>query len=602
MMRLLKNPRVWILLSLAPVVAATLLWLLGTTRAIRAEARARFFEQYNRQQLLMAEQAARTLEELFQTVRRDLGLVASLFEQGEVTWAEAEARKRTLSRVYDGLSEIPVFDIALLDRNGTVAWSYPPSPGTVGVKLAWRDYFKWARDEGQPGQIYLTRFRPLVTGAAKGANAMIAIEGIYGKGREFKGLALFAVHFHAFAQKHVLSLRVGPTGSAWLVDCQSRTVLVHPNGTVGSQRLEEAALPRWPGLYELLVKTLEGRSGTGSYKFQDPEDLSRDVTELVGYAPARIGNQMLALGVATPERDVEKLLSSFLKRQEKLTAVVGVTLFTGAVLACALLLTWNRSLSKQVTVRTRDLEQARAELVSAEKLAAVGHLALGLTHEIRNPLSAIRMNVQMIRDELPGSDAGLRENFEIVESEIQRLNRLLSDIMGFARPRPLRLTHADLREEVQRVVRLMARLLEEESVELEVRSEGELKLLCDPEQLQQVLLNLVVNGVEAMQESAAPRKLTLEASRSGDNALLRITDTGVGVRREDRERVFDPFFTTKAEGGGLGLPTVQSIVLRHGGGVDLESGPSGTTFTVRLPIGGPPASDGADGAAGEGAA
>jgi two-component system C4-dicarboxylate transport sensor histidine kinase DctB len=252
-------------------------------------------------------------------------------------------------------------------------------------------------------------------------------------------------------------------------------------------------------------------------------------------------------------------------------------------------------LLRQVAVRTRDLAEARAakdatfeELLAAKKLAAAGQLALGLTHEIRNPLSAIRMNVQMIREESP-SDGPLSENFAIVEEEIQRLNRLLSDVMGFARPRPLRLVPADLGDEVRRVVRLMGRLLAEEAIAVDVQVDGDLRtVLCDPEQIHQVILNLVLNAVDAMSEAPGPKRLSVAAVRQGDMAFLRVTDTGVGVRAEDRDRIFDPFFTTKAQGGGLGLPTLQSIVLRHGGAVEVESGgQAGTTFTVRLPVGGP---------------
>jgi two-component system C4-dicarboxylate transport sensor histidine kinase DctB len=566
-----------------------------TTQAVRLEARDRFFEQYNRQQLLLAEQASRSVEGLFDTFRRELGLVVSLFENGEVTRGRAREVRGSLARVYESLKGTGVIDLAVVDRAGTIVTSFPPSPHTLGVSLAFREYFAWARDKGRPGEMYLAPLRRMVAGAARGERALVVVEGIYGTDGKFDGLALFAVNFGEIARKHILSLRIGEHGYAWLMDSNNRTVLVHPQGRVDGQSFEEVFLPRWPRLYSLLIAMGDGRPGTGRYEFEDPVDPTKTVRKLLGYAPVRIGDHLWMLGVSTPEREVEALLSSFLRRQEAFSTTLGATMLAGAAVLFTLLVGWNRMLLRQVAVRTRDLAEARAakdatfeELLAAKKLAAAGQLALGLTHEIRNPLSAIRMNVQMIREESP-SDGPLRENFAIVEEEIQRLNRLLSDVMGFARPRPLRLVPADLGDEVRRVVRLMGRLLAEEAIAVDVQVDGDLRtVLCDPEQIHQVILNLVLNAVDAMSEAPGPKRLSVAAVRQGDMAFLRVTDTGVGVRAEDRDRIFDPFFTTKAQGGGLGLPTLQSIVLRHGGAVEVESGgQAGTTFTVRLPVGGP---------------
>ncbi|NTU59547.1 MAG: GHKL domain-containing protein [Deltaproteobacteria bacterium] len=561
---------------------------------VRAEARERFFEQYNRQQLLLAEQASRTVEELFDTFRRDLGLIVSLFEEGgePVSGARAEEVRTSLTRVYESLAGTPVIDMALFNPQGTVVWSFPPSPKTVGTNLAWREYFLWARDKGKPGQIYLTPWMEMKAGRALGKRALLVVEGIYGKGRSFKGIAIFTVDFDDLARKYILPVRIGKSGYAWLADARHRTVLVDPTGNVNGRSFDEAFLPRWKRIYSIVTGAGTARPGTDWYDFVDPSDAEKSVRKLVGYAPVRIGDHRWVLGVATPQREVEALFSSFLHRQEVLSVSLGVAILAGATLACGLLIAWNNTLSRRVALRTKDLAEARAELVAAEKLAAVGQLALGLTHEIRNPLSAIRMNVQMIRQEsMP--EGPLQENFAIVEEEILRLNRLLSDVMGFARPKPLSVVPTDLKDVVRRVARLMERQLDEEKIELDVRSEGDLKILCDPEQVQQVLLNLLLNAVEALKDVPDGRRIAVSAERHDDAAYLRVTDTGVGVRPEDRDRIFDAFFTTKAQGGGLGLATVQSIVLRHGGGISLEGeGARGTTFVVRLPADGPQPADG----------
>jgi two-component system C4-dicarboxylate transport sensor histidine kinase DctB len=298
--------------------------------------------------------------------------------------------------------------------------------------------------------------------------------------------------------------------------------------------------------------------------------------------------------VATPQREVENLLSSFLQRQEALATTLLVTVVGVASMLLGLLFTWNRVLSEQIERHTRNLNAAHSrlestfeELLAAKKMAAVGHLALGLAHEIRNPLSAIQMNMQMIRKKI--NPAGiLRENFSIVEGEIQRLNDFLKDVMDFAKSRPLRLRSAEVGEIVSRLTGLMNQRLKTLQIRTEIHIESPLNLICDPEQIYQVLLNLILNAIEAMEKVTGERRLTIAASIRNGMVLIRVSDTGTGIPPEKREQLFDPLFTTRASGGGLGLSILQTIVLRHGGSVSVESEPGhGSAFTVTLPLEGP---------------
>jgi two-component system C4-dicarboxylate transport sensor histidine kinase DctB len=594
-MRRPGSARFWVsLLLLITATFGALAWLQSAHRTIRAEARARFFEQYNRQQLLLAEQTARGIEDAFQALRGNLGLLASLFEDREVTQASVADVQATMRRMHENLSGTTVSDMALFDRQGTVVTSYPPSPGTVGTDLSWRDYFIWARDEGKPGQIRLVTVRPLAAGTMRGQEAMLVVEGIYGKDRTFRGLALIAVDFKEVARRHVLSVRIGQSGYAWLVDRKAQTVLVDPTGRMGGRSLGEAFQERWPRLYRILTSTDADEPGTDWYEYEDFPDQESTVRKLVAYSPVHIADESWLVGVTTPEREVETLFSSFLDRQQGFSATFALTVLVVGIGACGLLVSWNTVLTRRVSVRTQDLERAQTrlqetfeELLASRKLATVGQLATGLAHEIRNPLSAIRLNVQGIREELQTNEH-LRENFDIVEGEILRLNHLLTQLLGYARPRPLRTASSDIGAEVRRALQLTGRLLADEGVEVGVDCQGDLLVVCDPEQIRQVLLNLCLNAVEAMRENGGPRRLDVAAMRLGAQVTIRVADTGPGVAPADRERLFEPFFTTKAQGGGLGLATVQSIVVRHGGTVEVESdGLHGAAFIVRLPVQGP---------------
>jgi two-component system C4-dicarboxylate transport sensor histidine kinase DctB len=574
---------------------AAFLWVRQTTDAVRAEARERFFEQYNRQQALMTELASRTLEEMFATFHRNLDLVVNLFEGQEVTRPRAEAVRERLKKIYGSLADTPVVDLVVFDRKGVVVAIEPSNSYTLGRSYAWRDYFQWARDQGKPGEMYLSSFTRMEGGARRGERALIVAEGIYGPQGEFLGIVSCVLDFEMLARKHVLSIQLGSHGRAWLADISTRTMLVAPSGRLIGHSFEEAFLPRWPLLYNLLLSMADGQPGSGWYDYLDAEIPNQPVRKLGSYHPFRIANRLWVLGISTPEREIDEVLATLLHRQEAVATTLLVTILGGAVLSLGLLVSWNRILSARVDYHTRALSETHGrlkatfdELLVAKKVAAVGHLALGLAHEIRNPLSAIQMNMQMIRKKIAPAGV-LRENFGIVDEEIQRLNRLLNDVLDFARSRPLRLQRVELGAITDRLLQLLAQRLEEEQVRAEVRIDSPLYLVCDPEQLHQALLNLVLNALEAM--AATPpsaRLLTITAQTDGESASLRVVDRGSGIPPDKREELFEPFFTTRASGGGLGLSILQTIVLRHGGSVSVDSEPGlGATFTVTLPLKGP---------------
>ncbi|MDW7709197.1 MAG: ATP-binding protein [Deferrisomatales bacterium] len=593
-MRRTRPPRFGGLFAAVLVVALALTgWLLWSTLTLRREARERFFEQYNRQQLLLAQQAARTVEEVFGTFRSHLGLVTGLFDGTGVDRAAAGGAAGSLVRIYSNLQGTPIVGLAVLDRQGSAVATVPgdPHPPTPGPW--WGEYEAWAR-RGDPGRLYVSPFLTGPGGHSGGEKTLVVAQGVYGNDGSLLGAAAFTLSFEELARQHVLSLRIGEHGYAWLVDSHEEVVLVDPRGAVSGQTFDEAFLPRWPRLHALLEGTRDGRPDTGWYDFTDPAEPAAAVRKLVGHAPVRVEGRLWTLGVCTPEREVEEMLSSLLRRQEILAGGALAAVLVSTALLSGLLLRWNRALVQEVAARTRDLSEARTrledtfdELLSARKLGAVGNLALGLTHEIRNPLSSIRMNVQMIRRKVP-TNPQLQEHFGIVEAEILRLNRLLNDLMGIARPRSLRLEAVDPAALMERVLSLVQARLDANGVRIDRRLEGGgPSVVCDPEQIQQALLNLVLNAVEAMERGLGRRVLTVGARRVDATVALSVADTGVGIAPAERNKLFDPFFSTKAGGGGLGLSIVESIVRHHGGHVTVESEPgAGATFTVHLPIDG----------------
>jgi two-component system, NtrC family, sensor histidine kinase HydH len=226
----------------------------------------------------------------------------------------------------------------------------------------------------------------------------------------------------------------------------------------------------------------------------------------------------------------------------------------------------------------------RERLSEAERLAAAGELAAGVAHEIRNPLAAIVNATTLLdaREQLTAEERA--STLDAVRKEARRLNRILSDFLIFARPREPKLLPGDLREVVEHVTALIrddparARL-----VELVTRVEPALPLVAfDPDQLTQVLLNVALNGIEAM---GGCGRLSLDVGRCNGEVVIAVADTGRGISLEERARVFEPFFSKKPGGTGLGLTIARRIVDAHGGHIDLESTPGqGTRFTIALPL------------------
>jgi signal transduction histidine kinase len=238
-------------------------------------------------------------------------------------------------------------------------------------------------------------------------------------------------------------------------------------------------------------------------------------------------------------------------------------------------------LFRDLTPFERQDEQARLR----DRLAALGQMAAGLAHEIRNPLASL----QVLADLLKRSLGERPEELELVEEilgELESLTRLVNGRLAFVRPHaPLR-APVDLVELVDEALR-RARARVPFEGEVEVAVEPELRPSLDALQLESVLVNLIVNAFEAMRELPAgqPRLLRIEAAAQGGELRLAVADSGPGVPAPDRERVFYPFFTTRDAGTGVGLAEVHKAVVSHGGSVEVrERVGGGAVFLIHLPL------------------
>jgi signal transduction histidine kinase len=234
--------------------------------------------------------------------------------------------------------------------------------------------------------------------------------------------------------------------------------------------------------------------------------------------------------------------------------------------------------------RDAEISRLRREVAAAEHLAALGRLAGSVAHEVRNPLSAVRGLVQYLaKGEEPGSQKA--EYAKAAVDEVDRLERVVSGLLDYTRPREPRRVALDMEESLQSVLNLMSDDPRASGVDIQLNMEPGLKQVqADPDQIRQVLVNLVVNALDALDGRGA---LTLYARNRQDGIEVEVADNGPGLPEGDPEQVFDPFFSTRERGTDLGLAIARRIMRSHGGGITagrVESG--GTRFTLVLPADG----------------
>ncbi len=295
----------------------------------------------------------------------------------------------------------------------------------------------------------------------------------------------------------------------------------------------------------------------------------------------------LGLTLAEAHQDaVERFVAS---TQQSLSLLQGIT-FT-AMLALVLLVVWAAAVvyHRMIGPLQIKLIESQQLVERHEKLAALGVLAAGVAHEIRNPLTAIKARLFTQQKALAPGSRG-RADAEFIGREIDRLEKIVSDFLRFARPvEPERvpLSLADLLHEVSQ---LMAPQLRESSIDLTVEHVVETKILGDPEQLKQVLINLVQNAADALGTGGTIKLRAIQSrmmlvDRMREIVIIEVEDNGPGMSAEVRKRLFDPFFTTKQSGTGLGLSIAARIVEKHAGVLRVETTVNrGTTFGIVLPL------------------
>jgi two-component system nitrogen regulation sensor histidine kinase GlnL len=227
----------------------------------------------------------------------------------------------------------------------------------------------------------------------------------------------------------------------------------------------------------------------------------------------------------------------------------------------------------------------REQMWRMEQYASLSTLASGLQHEIKNPITALSLHVQLLEERLRcnGAVGPVAEVIGVLKAEVRRLNLTLERFRNFASLQRLHLRRVDVQEVLEEVARLIRPQAAQQNVRLElVRGEGALpRLTLDHEKIEQAVLNLVLNALEAMPEGG---ELSLRAAVEEGQLRVVVRDSGPGIPPEIQDHIFRPYFSTKDRGTGIGLTLAEKLVRQHRGQLDFRTAPGGTSFTITLPI------------------
>ncbi len=234
----------------------------------------------------------------------------------------------------------------------------------------------------------------------------------------------------------------------------------------------------------------------------------------------------------------------------------------------------------------RDAESVRRigdEIETSRRLSASGRVTGGVAHEVKNPINAIVLHLQLLQNKLVQPDADTSRHLDIIGSEIQRLDRVVQTLVDFMRARELNLVEVDLRRLLDDVALLAAPDAEQHGVNIERdMPDAPLPINADLDLMKQALLNVVLNGVQAMPQGGP---LTISAHRDGNVVVAEVCDRGVGINEDVHDKIFELYFTTKKDGNGIGLAQAYQVLQWHYGSVEFESTEGeGTTFRFRIPV------------------
>ena len=557
-------------------------------------------EQFNQQQLFLAKKIADNVESYFDFLENALMGYAGFFQttSPEAGDLDAALQERFSRHQRFGIIEIRRYNAAGVGVQVFSTSPHPPSPGSLTLSAPLLD---WAKDPANRGRLFLSKTFVDPDAPWKGRRVMRFLSPLYGPGpnSSLAGMVEFLIDPFFICKQVTADVRSGQTGYAWIID-QDGVFLAHYEKDFVGQDAIQVRLDRNPnitftGLREIQADILLGKEGAGQYTSGWHRQHLGETPKLVAYTPIRFDKGLITgvtevqdpvhnlwgVAVVAPVEEVSGTVGQVLHQELFLVGLFFIVVLGGAGAFIGLAFFWNKSLTRQVELKTEELMESQERLLHSERFAAVGEAAAYVSHEIKNPLMVIGGLANQVERRLP-DDPAAQEKLRIIQNEVKRLESFLGELRDFLRPAQPSRKEIDLNRVIREVEALMEEAFQEKGIRLEDRLDPNLPpVQADPNQMEQVLLNLFKNALEATEDQGAIR---VSSGVEDGEVWFAVQDTGKGMSEDVQAKIFHPFYTTKHKGTGLGLAVINKIVTDHHGTITVDSvAGSGSTFTVRLP-------------------
>jgi two-component system sensor histidine kinase HydH len=566
-------------------------------------------DQFNEQQLMLARKIADNVEVYIDFLEYQLITYKQAYQ---VEAMEPKNFREFLALQISYLKDYGILEIRQYDARGNLEAIYRPGGPFVLLKsppLA-EKYFNWAKAEKNRSSLLLTEIFPLRENSEPERRVMGILAPLYSApphagpenptNLEFSGV--LQVNFDPFyiagmVTKNVIS---GKTGYPWIID-QDGIFLAHFEKYFVGQNQFQVREERNPKIsFSRINKIvhehiLKGKEGTDWYISGWHRERKGEIKKLIAFTPIHFttgmirgvlqvenpGENLWGVGVVAPVDEVYGLVRRFQINQGLLVGFFLLLLIGTSYLLVGAVYSWNRFLSHEVDEKTEELRQSHERLLRSERFAAVGEAAAYVSHEIKNPLMVIGGFARQLErnPEMPQT-AGAK--LIIISDEDKRLENFLGELRDFTRPAVPAKVAGNINDLVQEVAMMMQETAKDVNIQLITNLGGDVPVMSfDPNQMKQVLINLIKNALEAIDGGGI---ITLATSFQDAQVNLSVQDNGKGIDPEIIPDIFNPFFTTKKTGTGLGLAVINKIVEDHHGTIDVRSTKGrGTTFTIHLP-------------------
>jgi two-component system sensor histidine kinase HydH len=558
-------------------------------------------DQFNQQQLQLARKIADNVEAYFDFLESDLLAYPWRFQ---LVAPDSPGFNKYMQARFQDLHRLGILEIRWYDQNGRLqkSWRPPEAAATpeTGISLPAK-VLAWVRSPQSKGRLFLGMVHKATEPPWEGRLVIPFLTGIYASPEASTpyGVLELVIDPLYIAGKVTSGVRSGKTGYPWIID-QDGIFLAHYEKSFVGQDAMEVRKKRNPhivfrGIKEIHAEIFEGKEGMTVYvsgwhrhKIATMEKLAafttihfdkgliRGVTDVENPA-----HNLWGVALAAPVAEVSGSVGEVMHQELFMVGLFFLAIVLGAASLIIIALSWNKSLAREVNLKTAELLASQERLVRSERFAAIGEAAAYVSHEIKNPLMVIGGLAHQVENK--EGEPSLKEKLHIIQAEVQRLENFLGDLRDFTRPVTPVMQKMNINEVIHDVDVLMKEEAKNRSINLVEQLDPQLPTLtADPNQMKQVVLNLVKNAFEAMESGG---RVVLASGADGNQVWFSVEDTGNGMPPEVLEKVFNPFFTTKKKGTGLGLAVINKIVADHHGTVSVESLPEkGTTFRIRLPI------------------